>query len=88
MSVKTRVRATSETVVGDPEIQYQRSRIHRVHKVGRQFKIPTTSTPVFSYVLFRLDFMCCVEYECRCDERLETEGKELKFETPLIKLLL
>ncbi len=60
MSVKTRVRATSETIVGDAEIQHQRQRVHHVRKVDRQFNIPTISTPAFSYVLC-LDFMCCVE---------------------------
>jgi hypothetical protein len=61
VSVKTRVRATSETVVGEVEVQHQWHRDHRVHKVGHQLNvIPTMSTPAFSYVLC-LDCMCCAE---------------------------
>ena len=60
MSIQIEVRATSETVVGDAEIQHQRHRARRVRKVGRQLNIPTMSTPAFSYVL-RLDVMCCAE---------------------------
>jgi hypothetical protein len=41
VSVKTRVRATSETVVGDEEIQYQRYRTLRFRDVVRQVNIPT-----------------------------------------------
>jgi hypothetical protein len=55
------VRTTSETVEGDTEIHHQRHRSRRVRKVGRQIDIPTMSTPALSYVLLRLDFMCCVE---------------------------
>ncbi len=51
MAVKTRVRATSETVVGDAEVQHQRHRARRVRKVGHQLKIPTMSTPAFNNVL-------------------------------------
>ncbi len=50
MPVKTRVSATSETVVGDVEIQHQRHRARRVRKVGRQLNIPTMPTPAVSYV--------------------------------------
>jgi hypothetical protein len=53
VTVKTRVRDTSETVVVDTEVQYQRHWTLRVHKVGRQVYIPTMSTPTFSNV-FRL----------------------------------
>ncbi len=60
MSVKTRVRSTSETVVGDEEIQHQRHRARRIRNVDRQINIPTMSTSVFSYVL-HVDFKCCVE---------------------------
>ena len=60
MSVKTRVRAASETVVGDAEIQHQRHRARRVRKVGRQLNIPTMSTPAFSNV-FRLGVICGTE---------------------------
>jgi hypothetical protein len=60
MSVKTRVRATSETVVGDAEVQHQRYRARLVRMVGHQLNIPTMSTPVFSNVL-RLGCMCGTE---------------------------
>ncbi len=60
VSVKTRVRATSETVVGDTEVQYQRHQARRVRKVGSQLNMPTMSTPAFSNVL-RLGFMCGAE---------------------------
>ena len=36
MSVKTRVRVTSETVVDDTEIQNQRYRTRRIHKVSEE----------------------------------------------------
>jgi hypothetical protein len=61
VSVKVRVRTTSETVVDDVEIQHHRHRTHRVHKIDRQINIPTMSTPAFSYVLLCLDLMCCPE---------------------------
>jgi hypothetical protein len=60
VSVKTRVRATYETVVVDVEVHHQRHRVRRVRKVGRQLNIPTMSTPTFSNVL-RLGFMCGTE---------------------------
>jgi hypothetical protein len=60
VSVKTRVRATSETVVGDAEVQHQRHQARRVRKVGSQLNMPTMSTPAFSNVL-RLGFMCGTE---------------------------
>ncbi len=51
MSVKIRVRDTSETVVVYPEVQDQRYRVRHVHEVGLHLNIPTMSTPVFSNVL-------------------------------------
>jgi hypothetical protein len=60
VSVKTRVRATSETVVGDTEVRDQRNRAHRFRLVGHQFNFPTMSTPDFSNVL-RLGCMCGTE---------------------------
>jgi hypothetical protein len=60
VDVKTRVRPTSETVVGDVEVQDQRHRDHLVRKVDHQLDIPTTSTPVFSNVLC-LGVMCGAE---------------------------
>ncbi len=59
MPVKTRVRSTSETVVGDVEIHHQRYRVRR-SQVRPSVQFPTMSTPDFSYVLC-LDCMCCVE---------------------------
>jgi hypothetical protein len=56
VSVKTRVRDTSETVVGDEGVQDQRHWNHRVREVGIQLNIPTMSTPDFSYVLC----LCCM----------------------------
>ncbi len=54
------VRVTSETVVGDVEVQDQRHRARRVRKTGRQLNIPTMSTPAVSNVL-RLGVMCGTE---------------------------
>ncbi len=59
MSIKIKVRATSETVVGDVEIQHQRDRARRVRKVGSQLKTPTIPTPAFSScVVFWLYVLC------------------------------
>ncbi len=55
MSIKTRVRVTTETVVDDTDIQQQRYRDRRVRKVTHQINIPEMSTPAFSHVLLRLD---------------------------------
>ncbi len=60
MVVKTRIRVTSETVVGDVEVQYQRDRVRRVRKVGHQLDMHTMSTPPFSNV-WCLGVMCGVE---------------------------
>jgi hypothetical protein len=60
VSVKARVRVTSETVMGDEEIQHQRHWDHHVHKVGSQFNVPTMSTLDFNHVLC-FHFVCCVE---------------------------
>jgi hypothetical protein len=62
VSIQIKVRTTSETVVGDEEIQHQSHRDHRVVKVDRQFNIPTMSTPAFSYV-FRFHKKPLVYYE-------------------------
>ena len=60
MSIKIKVRATSETVVGDAEIQHLRHRARRVRKVGSQLNVPTMPTPAFSHLL-RFHFVCCAE---------------------------
>ena len=52
MSVKTRVRATSETVVGDVEIQHQRHRARRVRKMGSQLNVPKNAEKGLLFVLF------------------------------------
>ena len=59
MSIQIKVRATSETVVGDPKVQDQSHRSHRVPKVVNQL-IPTIPTPAFSYML-RFRFICCAK---------------------------
>ncbi len=46
MAVKTRVRATSETVMGDVEVQHQRHRVRHVLKVGRAFLKPEWAVQV------------------------------------------
>jgi hypothetical protein len=47
-------------VMGDTEIQHQRHRAHLIHKVSREFDVPTILTPTFNDLLcFYL--MCCVE---------------------------
>ena len=51
MSIKIKVRATSETVLDDVEIQHQRRRDRLVRKVGSQVNVPTMTTPSFSHVL-------------------------------------
>jgi hypothetical protein len=53
-------KSTSETVVVDVEIQYQRHRVLRVRKVGIQFNVPTIPTPDFRHLLC-FHFVCCVE---------------------------
>jgi hypothetical protein len=62
VSIKIKVRATSETVVGDAEIQHHRHQARRVRKVGSQLNIPTMPTTAFGYVL---RFHCVVPLEER-----------------------
>ena len=45
MSIKTRVRGTSESVMGDEEVQYQRDGSRLVREVTREFDVPTSLTP-------------------------------------------
>ena len=71
MVVKTRVRAASETVTVDVEVQDKRNRTRRVRKVGRQLDIPTMSTPAFSNAL-RLGVM-------RGTEKVEFARKNMFF---------
>ena len=51
VSINTRVRSTSESVVGDTEVQSQRHRTHRVREVTRQLDVPTSLTPHASHLL-------------------------------------
>ena len=51
VSIKTRVRATSESVVGDAEVHHQTHRTRRVHEVTNQLDVPTSLTPVPSHLL-------------------------------------
>ena len=62
MSVNTRVRATSESVVGDAEIQHQRHRTHRIN--------------VVYYESLKRELKTEPKYEFRCDERLKTKVEE------------
>jgi len=60
VSIKIRVRPTSETVVGNVEVQDQRHRVHLIRKVGSQIDVPTIMTPAFRHQLCS-HFVCCVE---------------------------
>jgi hypothetical protein len=58
VSIKNKVRATYETVVGDVKIQHQRHRVRCVRKVGSQLNV--MPTPAFSHLL-RFHIVCCAE---------------------------
>ncbi len=60
MSIKTRVRTTSKTVLGDVEVQHQRHRSRRIHEVASQLDVPTLLTPAPNHLL-RFHFVCCAE---------------------------
>ena len=60
MSINTRVRATSESVVVDVEIQDQRYRTRHIQEVTSQLDVPTSVTPVPSHLL-RFYFMGCAK---------------------------
>ncbi len=60
MSIKTRVRATSEAFVGDAEVQHQRHRARGIREVASQLDVPTLLTPASSHLL-RFHFVCCAE---------------------------
>ena len=74
MSVKTRVRATSETVVGDAEVQHQRHRARRIRKVGCQLNIPTMF--MVYYESRKRELKIRLMNEGRCDERLKGRVEE------------
>jgi hypothetical protein len=75
VSIKIKVRTTSETVVGDVEIQHQRQRARRVRKVGSQPNIPTMLLLLLLIDEARAKNKTYI-YECRCDERLKPKGEE------------
>ena len=58
--MKSSVRATSETVVGDAELQDQRRRARHIRKAGSHLDVPTMLTPAFSHLL-RFHFVRCAE---------------------------
>ena len=51
VSVNTRVRVTSKSVVGDVEIHRQSHRTRLILEVTNQFNVPTSLTPVPSHLL-------------------------------------
>ena len=61
MSIYIRVRATSESVVGDVEIQHQRHRIRRIREVTSQLDVPTSFTPAPSHLLCFYFVVCAKE---------------------------
>jgi hypothetical protein len=51
VSINTRVRATSKTVVNDVEVQHQRHRTRHIREITNQLDVPTSLTPALSYLL-------------------------------------
>ena len=51
VSINTRVRATSESVMGDAEVQHQRHRARLVREVTRELDVPTSLTPAPNHPL-------------------------------------
>ena len=51
MSIDIRVRATSESVVGDAEIHHQRYRTRHIREVTSQLDVSTSLTPVPNHLL-------------------------------------
>jgi hypothetical protein len=70
VSIKIKVRDTSETVVDDVQIHHQRHRTRRVRKVDSQVNIPKMSTRDCIYVS-RFHYMCCTE-----EVRVKVEGQK------------
>ena len=60
MSINTRVRAVSESDVGDVEIHHQRHRTRLILEVTSPLDVPTSLTPVPNH-LFRFYFVGCVK---------------------------
>ena len=61
MSIKIRVRFTSETGVVDAEVQDQRHWARRIRKVGSQLDVPTMLMDLAVSHLLRFHFVCCAE---------------------------
>ncbi len=51
VSINTRVRATSESVMGDPEVQHQRHRTRLIREVTHDLHVPTSLTPDPTHLL-------------------------------------
>ena len=60
MSIKTRVRGTSESVMDDVEVQQQRHGTRLVREVTREFDVPTSLTPAPNHLLC-FYFVGCVK---------------------------
>ncbi len=60
MSINTRVRATSPSIMGDAEVQHQRHRARRVREVTRELDVPTSLTPAPNHLL-RFYFVGCAK---------------------------
>jgi hypothetical protein len=58
VSIKTRVRSTVESLVGDTEVLDHRHRTHRIYEVTGQLDVPTSLTSVPSHLLC-FHFVCC-----------------------------
>jgi hypothetical protein len=57
VSIKIKIRVTSETVVGDVEIQHQRHRTCRVHKVGHQICVVWESSTIWTTKFRRKEYI-------------------------------
>ena len=60
MSINTRVRTTSPSIMGHAEVQHQRHRARRVRKVTRELDVPTSLTPAPNHLL-RFYFVGCAK---------------------------
>ncbi len=68
MSINTRVRATSKSVMGDTEVQHQRHRACLVREVTRELDVPTSLTPSPNHP-FRFYLVGCPEEVCQLINR-------------------
>jgi hypothetical protein len=60
VSINVRVRGTSETLMSDVEVQYQRYRTRHIREVTSQLDVLTLLTSTPSHLLC-FHFVCCVE---------------------------